>query len=425
MYKKKNFFFGVVMIAIMILTIELGLRVLGIAVPEVEIFVDSESNPIAIPDLRLGIRPNPEFPGHDANGFRNECVPEQVDIVAMGDSQTYGMGVRKNQAWPHQLSRMLGKQVYSMAFGSYGPLHCQELIPKALSLKPQLIILAFYAGNDLYDAFQLVYGERADPHWIMMKNSEQSVLEKIQRAEEKETLISEAFRLTARVLGKTVGDVGKIDSAPKRSFLSRHSRIVRLVEMLIQELSIRPAPQKGLMQKRPDQSKEAKKLFWAFENEELRTVFNPSYRQFALDRSDPRIEEGFRLCLEGMRLMAQTARRNSVSFAVLLIPTKELVFKNVVSEALGENSDERYQRLITTEENVLEDVKNYLEDHDIPVIDCRDALRQSLQSGPLPYRTTNDGHPTPAGYRAIAGEVALEIDRLDLGEEMDEDFINY
>ena len=415
MSKKKEFFFGLVTIAIMILTVEVALRILGIAVPEVEIFADSDSIPIAIPDLRLGIRPNPEFPGHDANGFRNECVPEQADIIAMGDSQTYGMGVRTNQAWPHQLSRITGKQVYSMAFGSYGPLHCQELLPKALSLNPKLIILAFYSGNDLYDAFQLVYGERADPHWTIMKNKEQSVLDEIHRAEAKETLISEAFRLTARVLGKPVGDVGKIDSVHNSSFLSRHFRIVRLVEMLIQKLSKKFAPHRDLERKSPDQAETTAKLFWTFDNGELRTVFNPTYRQFALDRSDPRIEEGFRLCLEGMRLMAQTARRNSVPFAVLLIPTKELVFKNAVGEALGDNSDERYRRLVTTEEHVLEDVRDYLEDHEIPVIDCRDALRRSLQSGPLPYRTTNDGHPAPAGYRAIAGEVALEIDRLGLG----------
>ena len=40
-----------------------------------------------ITDEKLGLRVMPDAPGHDARGFRNDAVPGQADIVAIGDSQ--------------------------------------------------------------------------------------------------------------------------------------------------------------------------------------------------------------------------------------------------------------------------------------------------------------------------------------------------
>lgn len=43
-----------------------------------------------VDDPRLGLRGSPDFPEHDAWGCRNPRVPETTQIVAIGDSQTYG-----------------------------------------------------------------------------------------------------------------------------------------------------------------------------------------------------------------------------------------------------------------------------------------------------------------------------------------------
>ncbi|HEY2847576.1 MAG TPA: hypothetical protein VGI80_07140, partial [Pyrinomonadaceae bacterium] len=48
-----------------------------------------------VDDPELGFRMTPGSPGHDANGFRNDTVPERVDVVAIGDSQTWGVNVNK------------------------------------------------------------------------------------------------------------------------------------------------------------------------------------------------------------------------------------------------------------------------------------------------------------------------------------------
>ncbi|MCK6370549.1 MAG: hypothetical protein L6Q83_04325, partial [Gammaproteobacteria bacterium] len=75
--------------------------------------------PAAVADPVLGHRPSPLHPEHDSNGFRNRTVPESVDFVALGDSQTYGDNADRESAWPQQLSALTGRAIYNMAFGGY------------------------------------------------------------------------------------------------------------------------------------------------------------------------------------------------------------------------------------------------------------------------------------------------------------------
>src|SRR5713226_1276247 len=60
-------------------------------------------------DPILGHRLAPYVTGHDALGFPNARVPERVDVVAVGDSQTYGWGATRENSWPQQLGRLLGQ----------------------------------------------------------------------------------------------------------------------------------------------------------------------------------------------------------------------------------------------------------------------------------------------------------------------------
>src|ERR1700756_2276785 len=55
----------------------------------------------------LGAVPSPSArEAFDAWGFRNPRVPESVDIVAVGDSHTYGNTARMVDSWPFVLSRL-------------------------------------------------------------------------------------------------------------------------------------------------------------------------------------------------------------------------------------------------------------------------------------------------------------------------------
>ncbi len=75
-------------------------------------------------DKVLGAVPSPSaLAGFDRWGFRNPKVPETADIVAVGDSHTYGNTARMVDAWPYVLGQASGRQVYNMGLGGYGPNH--------------------------------------------------------------------------------------------------------------------------------------------------------------------------------------------------------------------------------------------------------------------------------------------------------------
>jgi len=112
---------------------------------------------VSVPDPRLGTRPNPAHPEHDERGFRNASIPSKVAIVGIGDSQTYGLGVRREAAWPQQLETLVRQPVYNVANPGWGPTQSLLLFDEVLALEPRLIIQAFYSGNDFYDAYVTVY----------------------------------------------------------------------------------------------------------------------------------------------------------------------------------------------------------------------------------------------------------------------------
>ena len=88
----------------------------------------------------------------DANGFRNS-PPEKATygIVALGDSFTRGTGVAAS--WPQKLAEDTGSDVLNLGDVAFGPQDELKVLRQfGLKKQPQLVILAYFEGNDLYDA---------------------------------------------------------------------------------------------------------------------------------------------------------------------------------------------------------------------------------------------------------------------------------
>lgn len=109
---------------------------------------------------------------HDILGFRNLGVPNTVDIITLGDSQTYGLGESLENNWPSQLVTQLTQPhrkqptVYSMAVGGWAAVQYLDMFPKAALLNPDIVIVAFYSGNDPLESFTMAYGVS---HWASLR----------------------------------------------------------------------------------------------------------------------------------------------------------------------------------------------------------------------------------------------------------------
>src|SRR5262245_62135563 len=70
--------------------------------------------PVLVRDDVLGIKLPAGSGGHDDWGFRNRKVPESAEIVAVGDSHTYGNCAKMGEAWPGVLGKLTGRTVYNL-----------------------------------------------------------------------------------------------------------------------------------------------------------------------------------------------------------------------------------------------------------------------------------------------------------------------
>ena len=97
---------------------------------------------------------------HDLLGFRNQQITNNPEIITIGDSQTYGNGVRLADNWPSQLAGMMRRKpssVYNMSAGGWGAVQYLDMFDKAIIFKPRIIIVAFYTGNDPDETVSMVY----------------------------------------------------------------------------------------------------------------------------------------------------------------------------------------------------------------------------------------------------------------------------
>jgi hypothetical protein len=371
----------------------LGLRVLlAVALLESTLYLGSwlspqvanllAEHPIArypeLDDAVLKYRPNPAHPEHDARGFRNPQVPKQATIVALGDSQTYGAGVEPSEAWPRRLGARAGVETYGMAYGGYGPTHGLVLAEEARGLRPEIVIQAFYSGNDLFDCFDMVYVREQLPE---LMSDDATLLQAAQQRERESPLQAEVDALFAATYR----------SRP-RQWLASYSKTWAVARAFRRALS--PAPDWDTWRERALRSKGE----WLVVDDPLgRTILTPRYRLSALSLDDPRIRAGQQVAFHALAALA--SKHEDSRLLVVLIPTKELVFAEIAADSA---STEFYASLLDFERRHWEETRAMLEEEGIAFVDTLPALRAALGRGAPIYHESSDGHPASEGHAVIS-----------------------
>jgi lysophospholipase L1-like esterase len=91
----------------------------------------------------------------DEGGFRNTSSwPERADIVALGDSLTFGYGVEDGQAWPVLLARDLHlDHVINLGLSGAGPQQYLRVYETfGVQLRPRILVVGVFLRNDFWDA---------------------------------------------------------------------------------------------------------------------------------------------------------------------------------------------------------------------------------------------------------------------------------
>jgi hypothetical protein len=361
---------------------EAGLRLVEhVRAREREAFSDK----FLLTDAHLNHRVAPGATGHDANGFRNDSVPAAADIVALGDSQTWGVNAERAEAWPQRLGKLSGRAVYNMAVSGYGPVQYWALTDKALTFSPRVVVVGVYTGNDLYDAYHLAY--TCDDYRDL-------------RAADAPP---ELFRDTVGPRAGALWDeernfhqeFGRGDAGALWLWLGGHTAVGRLLSGA------------GCWPGKSDVWFEAGQA-WArahpehgavYEDGRTRTVLTTAYRLAALDLDDAHMAEGLRITCGVLPRIKARAEGAGAKVLVLVIPTKESVFAGASG---GRGLGPVYERLVRMEARARSEVLAECGRAQIECVDTLPPLVEAVGRGEEVYSSSTESHPKGKGYAVIA-----------------------
>lgn len=332
-------------------------------------------------DPALGHRIAPGTSGHDALGYRNAEVPATSRIVAIGDSHTYGVSAPRDGSWPSHLSGLLAEPVYNMGLGGFGPLQYLHLArTTARDLKPKVIVVAYYFGNDLMDAYRLAH---ARPQWHAWRQS------------------------SGAASGAAEPDATQ--EAPKRfkalrDWLSRHSMLYSVLRATV--------GQRFAAQERSEQVRaSAPDVSWSWSDPAApatRTVFRPQGRLQAVDIDRPDVAEGLQIGQKALAETAAEAARQGARLLVVLIPTKERAYCSYL-RATAASMPKSHAQLCDVESRVSTQLTRFLSEQRIEHADATPALEAGVAAHVQLYPPDGDGHEVSAGYAVIANVVARAL----------------
>lgn len=368
----------------------LAVASVAIVVVVMELVLRTVSHPMDLlrPDLvahpALGWQVAPGSGGHDEWGFRNERVPERVDVVTIGDSQTWGIAAVASENWPAWYARITGLEVYNMGVGGYGPAQYRYLLEhRALSLSPRRIVVGLYLGNDFYDSYNTVsYSD----YWDDLR------LPSMEHVERGPDWVHPVIVMESKRRDNPVKAV--------RDWLRVNSMVFR---------SIEAGPVGELVNAFGDQRAFFSGVGCSLRTSEpFKTIFQPQSRFQGMNLDDPAVTGGIDLTFTFIEQMHAMAASRGIEFHVVVIPTKESVLLRPMEGPLSE-CEQFAKSIIDAEDVIRARVHAFLEEQGIPFVDVSEAMWRLARRERIFLRSADD-HPNGRGYREIAEQIAAVAD---------------
>jgi len=351
-------------------------------------FSVEENGTVLRPDDAFGFIITPGSDTHDAWGFKNQLVPTTTDIVAIGDSHTYGT-YGAGTDWPTFLEKSSGRDVYNLSVWGYGPVEYLGLVPRALSLHPHVLVIAVYLGNDVFNAYDAAYHRAA---WTALRDSSFVDAAPVDSSTFKETHI--AFR-------------------GLRDFLRERVAIYRLLgdgSRLLRERIGLASPRTVGTHDWATTDPDASLIF--DEMPPVATKFWPASRIKGVDLSTPEVAEGLAVTKRAFMAMKEMADKQGVPILFAFIPEKEEVYAPLVAQAGLSNA--AFDASVEHEVRLRSELADFCSARHLYCIEMLPGLQASVVSGDAVYRFHWDEHPAPDGYAAYAALIQDALSRFSL-----------
>ncbi len=324
----------------------------------------------------------------DAEGFRNTLTRDPIDLAALGDSFTDAMTIDDATAWPRLVERDTGLTLQNYGTAGFGPQQeLRVLTDYALVHRPKVVVLAYFAGNDIFEAEAFDEYERShgavrkpDPGWPIKRI--------VSRADT--WFVSSAF-YAARgwVANRGLAEAKAVTPADQPMPASAHA-----------------VPfDRGM-------------FTVAVRGQRLRWAFMPPYlNTLRFSESDLSARRGWALTKESIRAMRDASRAAGAELVVMFLPFKSQVYLPTaaaamtpadLTQALRYSLPDGAIDLAAMSRNRLAQnrmMRRFCEEAGIPLLDMTEALADRLESGVNVY-FPDDSHLNEAGHAVVATELA-------------------
>ncbi len=251
----------------------------------------------------------------DADGFRNDTPPGYAEVAALGDSFTDALTLPVERAWPARLAERTGRSVRNYGVAGFGPQQeLRVLRDHVLPRRPRVVVVAFFAGNDvpgaaLFEEFErsggaASFGVAGWPFKRVVARFDHSY----------------AYLLAQHLLGREVHAAGlEPDAGRGRRFDAAWSG-----EDPAAPAVDRPSFDRGM-------------FAVPVAGRTLRFAFMPPYLNLLnLGRADFEAHRGWELTRASLLDMSTACRQSGARLVVMFIPSKCQVYLPVLDRALTE-----------------------------------------------------------------------------------------
>jgi len=279
----------------------------------------------------------------DGHGFRNAWPwPERAEIVAVGDSLTFGYGVTAGESWPSVLARALPAVVVNLGLvGTSAPQYLRVYEVFGTGLQPRLLVVGVFARNDFWDAglFERWLRSGVGGNYMHWRDGGQRAA-------------TEPDHSADSVLRRAVAAAGS-------------SAIVRLARHVWR------------------QQTEERRYFFFRDGSRLE-LLPDDFASTTIGSEAGRPE--YRLVLDALLTLHQRAREGGTAVLVALLPSKEEVYLPLLG---------------VTARDPAGDLRQALRQHGIDHMDLLPLFRARAAAGQRLF-FESDGHPNAEGYALIA-----------------------